>query len=79
MAGVQPDKTAINLSMEEIGNICHAYKKICDEQSQSNREDKLETYTGETLTKVLIEDQKKRLLNNSTSPLSETKFDIRLT
>ena len=78
MAGVHSDQRAIDLSMAEIGNICYAYKNICDEQAQSSKENPLERYKGETLSQQLMEDEVKRVVNNSTSQSSMTKFDIRL-
>jgi len=40
MAGIPFDETAINLTMDEIGSICHAYKQLCeDEGIETNIED----------------------------------------
>ena len=85
MANVPPDQTAINLTMDEVKNICHAYKAICDKEScHSNEAKKLENYMGPTLSKIQDADEEKRAMNNksssSTDPSDNSvmQFDIRL-
>ena len=85
MACVPFDQIAINLTMDEIGSICHAYKHICDEENDRlNGIKELENYEGPPLSKIHDEDKEKKrchLSSSSTSdPLdkSEIQFDIRL-
>ena len=83
MAEVPWDERAINLTMNQIRNICFAYNHFCEESTITAGKKALKNYVGPKLLNEEMEEegrQKKQIINN---PLSSTtnlksRFDIRL-
>lgn len=84
MANIPVDEKAINLTMDEIGSICHAYKRLCEEIRELNTENDIQSYMGPELNKTHKNDKDKRAKSSSRSILNgiEDKtvmqFDIQL-
>jgi len=76
--GVDPHKTAINLTMEEISRVCHAYKILSDvlEEKRSgnllNYQGNFKAQVERSLENIKIKDFKR------IHSKAESKFDIRL-
>ena len=67
--------------MEDIGNICHAYKHICDEEKlKLGGKADIEEYASGNLKNAMLEDEEKRLLNikECGAAGTSTQFDIQL-
>jgi len=79
MAKIHAEEKAINLTMDDIGSICYAYKNLCEENEQIDARNDLQNYMGRALRKINRSDEEKREISSSSSiSKSNLQFDIRL-